>query len=59
MVAMIAVKGNKVYSVGDDFVLRVWEVEKNGVLDERKSEVYNQKPNLIFTVFNSTYLNFY
>jgi hypothetical protein len=59
MVTLLLVVGSNVYSVGDDLVMRVWNLTKEVCLTETKNQFFSQKPNLLFTVSNSVFINFY
>jgi hypothetical protein len=59
MVALLWVTKDSVYSVGDDLVLRVWAFSKDGSIAEKRHEFYDKKPNLLFSIKGSTFINFY
>ncbi len=49
MITLLHFDQGRIYSVGDDSVLRIWNYD-NKLLYERGYREYNQRPNLLFTV---------
>ena len=59
MVSKMLVSGSLLYSLGDDLVLRVWEISKDGSLIYKKHEFFSQRPNLLFSIGKLVYMSFY
>lgn len=59
LVSGIAVEGSRVATVGDDQVIRVWDVEKEGVLSEVKQITLDKRVNMLFNLHGKICYNCY
>jgi hypothetical protein len=59
MITLLHLIDSKLYTFGDDCYLREFEIDNEGKLFPKRSNIYTQKGNLIFSLFGHTFLNFY